>query len=602
MFTTIKYLADINENKEDIASLLDYPGSTATKEARFLLFEKDNKGNITYKGLSLPEELEKDNIKSYLYPPKMYRPSNGTYKTPTIIFSKDSKGNYEPVKSFNKKIYKWFEDNKKKAPLFENIYKTMQVNKDTIEDDVTKVPINTFVSIKINSEYIGKFNQFVSLFFSEDEIIEHISTSKQDSLKDVFIKNSACIVCLEDHCANLYGFASPFSFFTVKEGKFSYDFDPQNAAKQLPICLECAKKIRGAGRDFLENELSLRLCDTDYYLIPELLDYSEEKKELLIQIIEQIKKGRKEFFKLAQVEKKLSVLNKAETKILENLSVYKNYFTLNLFFYKKGNNDFRILASIEEVLPSSLQKLFKAIKETETDLYNKEIYQNSEEDPLEFKFKTLSTILENQDVRLDKRSKKEFLEIVNNILTLRPISYEYFLKKIMDTIYSYKGKGKSTYITLFIQGKDEYKTIKRLVLESFLLLNLFQKLELFAKRENHKQMISGSEAILDHYCQEFEGILDTPLKRAIFGMGVLTEQIAHIQTQYYNDKKSKPIYKDLRNFKVDLRHLQEKVFIKLKAKLEAYNKCKNLKIPYVSLSMLCNEISENLLSGAKEKN
>ena len=572
MFTAIKNLAVLNENISEIDSFLDYPGSNSTKEAKFLLIEKNKDGNYKYNGL-VSEELDKSLISKYLYPIKTNRPARGVYLTPTVVYQ-------EYQKSYYQKIFEWFKKNHQLTSLFQNIYESLIEAEKQIKDELTPVSKNTFLSIKIDGKYIGDYNEFISLVMSDEEIIKGISSKYG---KNSVVDKGVCSICLNQK-DGLYGFSIPYSFFTVDSPGFSYDFDQTNAVKQLPVCLDCAKKIRGSGRNFLENELKLRLCNTDYFIIPELLESSDNKQEKLQKVINKIKEGRSKLNNIYTSETNFKTINRAESYLLKDLASENDYIHFNMFFYKQDQSKFNILTSIDEVLPSTLRKLYIVIKETDELLRKNYIYIHTKKEDVEIKFNflILSNLLENQEIQYNKRSKKEFLEVLNKFLTLRPISYSYLLNKINEKL--------NKNVADYIQGS--FYKYRELLFESFLFLNILLKLKLIDLGENQTTMNKIDTPNLDLLCAEFPEFFDNPVRKAVFGLGLLTENLANIQNK---DRGTKAIYKKLRNFNVDLKFLTEKILPELKNKFHAYNK------DYKSINILFEEISRCLLaSGCKD--
>jgi CRISPR-associated protein Csh1 len=567
MFTAIKNLAVLNEDVSEIDSFLDYPGSKSTKEAKFLLIEKQPDGKYEYKGLQT-EELDKSLISKYLYPIKTNRPARGVYLTPTIVYQ-------EYQKSYYQKIFEWFKKYQQLTPLFQGIYEALKNGEDSILKDLTPVGKNTYLSLKIESKYIGEYQEFISLIMSDKEIIKSISSKYG---KESIIEEGFCSICLTER-QGLYGFSIPFSFFTVDSPGFAYDFDQTNAVKQYPICLECAKKIRGSGRNFLENELSLRLCNTDYFIIPELLEGAETKQNKLQKVVDKIKEGRAKLNNLYTSEKNFKTINRAESYILKELASENDYIHFNLFFYKRDQSKFNILTSIEEVLPSSLRKLYEAIKAIDNLFKENNIYIHIKKEDVEIKFNflILSNLLENQEIQYNKRSKKEFMEVLNKFLTLRPLSYSYLLHKINEKLKKNVGD--------YIQGS--FYKYRELLFESFLFLNILLKLKLIELGENQTPMTKLDTPNLDLLCAEFPEFFDCPVRKAVFGLGLLTENLANIQRK---DRGTKAIYKKLRNFNVDLKYLGEKILPELKNKFHAYKK------DYKSINILFEEISQCFLA------
>lgn len=538
MLTVIKNLSELNEKDDsDISSFLDNPKSKTCIEARFLLLETNNEG-FKYAGVSNAKELDKSEINFYLYPKN--RAPNGPNKTPTIIFN----NNYE------KKIFDWFRNNKQKNILFEKIFKCLEDNsKKIIEDLKIYVQKNNFLSIKINGEYIGQKKEFVDLF-NDEEFIETISGLKGKPKK--ILKNSVCCICFNEK-PELYGFSIPYNFASI-QSNFSYEFDEKNAVKQIPVCFDCAKAIRGKGAAYLEENLGFTLAGNQYFLIPELIYKTEENKEKFKQIILRLKQSRDELFSFDKKNERDKLISK-EKAILRSLE-NQNYLVLSLFFYKKDKQEFQILANIEEVLPSNLRKLFETAEKYE-NLFNKTnilISTKDENKSIIFNFSLLYHLLENDKTDYSRRSKKEFFETLDKILNLKKLSYQYFLDKAVKKIHENAAD--------FLQ--DKFSWVRQISFNSFLLINIFADLNLISIGEIKKM----PTCVLDQFCGQYSKFFNSPIKKAIFGLGALTEKLANIQ---YRERNSKPIYKKLRSFKLDQKYLVERLIPELKDKFIAYD-------------------------------
>ncbi|MFH0702379.1 MAG: TIGR02556 family CRISPR-associated protein [bacterium] len=546
MFTIIKNFTELGENvSENISDHLANPASKQCKYAYFIDLEEKT-SEIIYKGITnIPEEVgDEEKVVKYLYPKN--RAPNGPNKTPTIIFN----NNYE------KKIFDWFKTNKQKNVLFEKIFECLKNNTERINEDLTRfVQPNNFLSIKINGEYIGQKKEFVDLF-NDEEFIETISGLKGKPKK--ILENSVCCICFEEK-AKLYGFSIPYNFASI-QSNFSYEFDEKNAVKQIPVCFDCAKAIRVKGTTFLDKNLNFTLAGNFYFLLPELIYKTEENKEKFKQIISRLKQSRNELFSLDKKNDRDQIISK-EKAILRSLKD-QNYIILNLFFYKKDKQEFSILANIEEILPSNLRRFFETANKYE-DLFNKTnifIPKKDENISITFNFSILYHLLENDKTDYSKRSKKEFFETLDNILNLKKLSYQYFLDKSIKKIHENAAD--------FLQ--DKLSWVKQTSFNSFLLINILADLELISIgeiQEMHTPTSGTSINKLEEFYNQFSLFFNTSSKKAIFALGVLTEKLANIQ---FAKRQSKPIYKKLKNFKLDQKYITERLIPELKDKFIAY--------------------------------
>lgn len=541
MLTSIKNLACLSE-VDELESYLEYPGSANCLNGVFLLIENDE-----YKGYKL-EELDREKTSKYLYPKK--RSPRGPNKTPTIKYN-DFKTSYIG------KIYDWFQKYGKNNEKFQELKTVLEQNQKLINVHLNEIPKNSFLSIKLNNKYIGEIYEFKKLVSDDDEIKTDISTDSCAN-KPLVLKNELCSVCNEKK-EELFGFVIPFTFYTLKDNKFSYNLDANNSVKQCPICIECAKKIRGNGENFLENNLNFRLCNSKYFLLPEFIFQSEENTEKFKTIIKKIKKSRENVSQSKEAESLII----SEDRILKEFE-NENYLFLNLFFYEKEQSAFRILANIEEVLPSKLKRFYQVVKIVNDKFNDLSITVGSGEKErfIEFNFSVLSNILDDPKKNVLKQTKKEFFEILDKTLNFKTISEEFLFKKALNNLKFYHSNRNDE------KNGGLYKyNFKKLSFESFMYLNILYTLDITTNRKDVMENIETPN--LDLFCNEFPEFFNSPLRKGVFALGVLTEQLGYIQTK---NGSSKAIYSSLKDFKMDLKHLQEKLIPNLKKKFHQYKK------------------------------
>ncbi|HSA05818.1 MAG TPA: TM1802 family CRISPR-associated protein [Candidatus Gastranaerophilales bacterium] len=586
MFTLIKELAELDgqDSGLDIRDSLENPKSKSCYMAYFLeLNEKDLK--IEYTGI-YSKELDSSDVELLLYPNKTV--AKGINKTPTVKFN-----DYE--KSYKQKIYNWFDKKQNDNALFKAIKDALNDKEieEQIKQDIAKIPSKTyFLSIKINQEFIGKRPEFINLIVDEQEKIKEYSTSIQDNIKDSRLDNSCCSICQGEN-KEVYGFASPFSFYTVKGGRFSYELNPGNSVKQLPICLDCANKINNKGKKYLKENLSFKLFNINYFFIPELVNDNPARFK---EIVEKISKKYEEIKNLPK-QTDGSTVRRLEQGILKELSNENNYLNYNFFFYEQKQAKTDILASIEEVAPTNLRKFFETARELSEEFKHVDMSHSSNvyDNPL-FVIKLFMVDKDNKG--LDK-NKEEFCAVLNKIFNLKPLNFSYILNKFMKRI--------DEQIPKYLQPKEN-DYFKKNILDSFYLINVFTKLGLFKENINLKQgdkknMGKLETPLLDEFCGLFPHYFNPndekcEAKKAVLGYGILVERIAILQTLYYENWDSKPIYKKYRNFKVDIKFLQSFRLAELKDYPQKYKR-KVKKFSYKNLDELINEVAR-VMANVKE--
>jgi CRISPR-associated protein Csh1 len=526
MFNAINNLASLaNEQDENITDYLDYPKSKQCENAVFIEIKKNK-----YVGI-YSEELSEDKLNKYLYPNK--RSANGISQTPTIVYE-----TYE--KSYIKKIHNWFVNKQDMNEYFKNISEILNNNKEQIKQDLDnkqKEVKKFFLSLIIDGKYIGEIDIFKAFIIDDQEIAKQISDKYG---KRSVLEHAYCSICMKKK-DKVYGYSSPYPFFNVDNESFAYNFKKSNAVKQFPVCLDCAKKIRGKGSKFLETELSFKdLGYTDYFLIPTFVNPLDVESCKIF--VSKIKKHRDDI--------RNNRNNMPEKFIIGELKGNGNKIFYTLLFFQIQNAKFSILASIEEILPSNLSRLNDAIYYEEKKLEENDICiirggknEKTKED-IKFSFNIIQNLFENEKTIYKNRSKKQFLEILDSLLNIKNIDYGYLIKAFVS---------------------KEIQNYRKLFLESFLFLNILFNLGI--TKGGTQQMSNVDMPVLGEFCEQYKEFFNAPLKKAIFGIGALTEQLAICQSIERNNKS---IYKSLRNFKMDSRYIIQKVFADIQSKRQFY--------------------------------
>ena len=372
------------------------------------IIQKDNqfKYNKTFQ-----EDYDSNNYIKYL---NKGGNGNGLNPSPSAQLIKDWE-----IKTYPKKFLKWFETHKKETELFAQLNEILTENNQLILEDIKtiyetvdkkKKILLTLCIVKDNEKfYFGDIPEFKDTL-KKNYISKYSNGSKK-------IKgDGVCRFCNEHK--TVYGNVLPaldLKFATSEKLGNTPDSILTNQWKQVPICYDCASYL-SAGKNFIEKYLNFEEDGLTYYVIPNFIFESEEGFNKLYQIVTRL--NNQNSTNISNLEHKLSIISKNLNNIVE----------LKFLFYEKDKNAFNILNHIDGGIPSHISKLHYlqniVINDKKYESLHKS-YLNSE-----------ITFYEDNWYKLILKtfefSIKEYLEIIENILTNKNINYPLLLSHIMD--------------------------------------------------------------------------------------------------------------------------------------------------------------------------
>ena len=148
--------------------------------------------------------------------------------------------------------------------MYENIIKQIKTSFESLSKDEKKA---TLFSLQFN--YEDGTEKYVSDFKTIQDIILANGTEDKGFKYGVSSQgyNSQCSICMQEKPL-LYGFASPFRYFTVdKPGMVSGFFKQENTWKNYPICSDCSLPFE-LGRDYISQNLQGYFYGRPFYIIP----------------------------------------------------------------------------------------------------------------------------------------------------------------------------------------------------------------------------------------------------------------------------------------------------------------------------------------------
>lgn len=504
----------------------------------------------------------------------------GTDKTPTCKTANNLVG------SFNQKIKSWFNQNQnniflddEQKEFIKKVYSEINTKSEIIAEEIQKksenlknsgIVLTTVFLENGERKFIGDYD-FFTKFITEESKTNYIIKYNKESVS----KNKKCSVCnLEKE--EVFGFFSSLAFYTVdKPGMVTGGFDQSKSWKNYPICLDCALNIE-MGIKMMEQNLSFGFYGLRYYLIPKTTN--ESGKEDIIEEIITYKKSQR-----INDEYRLRITN-AEDEVFDILKDEKNNVTFNLLFFDKPQKSvFRILASIEDVLPSRIRQLFEAKDFVDKMIFFKEMKEGKQ--MFRFNFGTLRTFFPNS--KIEGNHDKFFLELTQKIFNDTKIDYQFIVQHI---IYHLRNRFVEDHFFWFHS------------IQSFMLINFLNKLNLFRIKNKEDKMdrqfyesfeINSKDELeskTELFFENFKEFFVNDVHHSIFLIGVLSQFVLNIQQR---ERGATPFRSKLKGLKMDGRDITALV-PEIIDKLEQYKS--NYYVPLENL------ISKYLISAGDFRN
>jgi CRISPR-associated protein Csh1 len=483
--------------------------------------------------------------------------SNGPDLTPTSKVT-------ELGKTFEKKIMKWFESNKNDNSLndvdkyfLNSIEAEFKEKSDEIlfqlKEKTESIDTKGFVlSIAFREnekqKFIGDFD-FFSKFITEKSKIDYKYSRTFN--RSSFSENKLCSICKTKQ-PEVFGYFTSLKFYTVdKPGMVTGGLDQSKSWKNYPICLDCALDVE-LGIKMMEKNLSFSFYGLRYYLIPKTTN--KKGKEDTIEEIITYKKSQR-----INDKDRLRITN-AENEVFSILQEQKNSITFNLLFFDKPQKSvFRILASIEDILPSRIKQLFETKDFVDNMIFFKEFKEGKQ--MFRFNFGVLRTFFPNS--KIEGNHDKFFLELTQKIFNDTRIDYQFIIQQI---IYHLRN--------CFVS--DQYFWFDSI--KSFMLINFLNNLNLFRLKNKEDKMDSQFyesfeinskdelESKVELFFEDFKGFFVGDVHRSIFLVGVLSQFLLNIQQR---ERGATPFRSKLKGLKMDGRDITA-LLPELIEKLEQY--------------------------------
>ena len=540
-----------------------------------VLTERPNVQNIMILKLELNGEIltnfsidiEKYDFKKHnrQYP---YRrgPSQGAGLVPAAILT-------NARRTFNGKILAWFRKNEEKSPLIEKtkIYLEKESGSIIEEFENRLQDFNTRERFLLTIDFIPTDQG--RLFWKEiieglkDEILNKFANKHGTTSKGKGI----CYHCEKE--SELYGFASPFAFYTHDKVTYSPNFDRVQVWKQYPVCGNCAFITEFGAKEIRQN-FNFNFYGHNYWLFPKFLSW--ESMEEVMWDLRNYVVGVDPTTGNRRVNLRGNLTND-ENEILEVLSDEDDTMTVTLLFYKRNNSQVEILTVIHDVLPSRLHQLYEAKVKVETTSWLADWWNGlpiGKENMFQFNFGNVRQVFPSSFSKEGGRNDlfgQQFLEMTGAAFSGRKLDGSAFLHPAILQIRHLfanrnqedNGVGLELIFLTFIHSVAavlEYYRSIGCIGGSPMEIDTEQIL-----KELNIERSQLAKKILD--LTNSSSFFDNSYKKAVFIVGILTHMVTFRQHQ---ELKSKPFFEKLDGLRLNPRKIQ-RLFPEVIAKLTEYD-------------------------------
>ncbi len=482
-------------------------------------------------------------------------PSSGVGAVPNVRI------NLSKIEStLRKKVIGWFKSNSQTetelSDIFTktNLYLTNNLNNIVSEfsekiDEIKEKKPSFVIGVRYSDPNIQKkLKEFYTEF-----ILKEVYKKMYDKYSSQSYGTGICYYCGEEK--EVYGFASPYTFYTHDKITFAGDFEISNAWKQFPVCGECELFVEYGVRR-IEKNLSFKFYGLQYYLFPKFIKNDDIRyfidylKDTHMDEEKSLKKGATE----VSINKK--TLSNDEKEILADLSENDNNIMLTFLFYKKNNSQFEIISIINNILPSRLSELFMRKEELEQIELFKEWYDYyNKKNNFTFNYRYIRELFPSSEIGEYSRSDtymSKFIEVIKANFEKNIILSDYIIyqaTRMIQNIFSNRNNNETT--------NYEYK----LYFYPFQYLMVYEYLNktgcILTQRRTEKMTlledlnISNSK-LAKKIIELFNtaAYFDDPIKKGTFIVGVLIRQVARKQ---HSRLGSTPIYEQIGGMRLNKR-------------------------------------------------
>lgn len=555
------------ENIALFAEWMALPAGEAGKVRVFLITD-ENGGRI------VPADYEVDRYYVYLLA-KSSSSRSTDFPTPTWSHSGDAENmlarlyktisresyNNDPVIDKLRKTIKLLTPNtSKKPPDKKDTYLPVKTNSVDAAKDLLahlrnppltaqekKDKYKILYSFRVNGKYPVESPAVVKSFIKDRE------RSLKEYKKISVTGNGVCTLCgLE---GSITGNAVPFNFYVLDKATYFPYMAIESSWKVNPICFTCADLLE-IGRGVIDSSLDVRLGGYNCKMIPSLITPSQSSQAMgpwldrFRRILDEgVVKGGGE---KARKEKLLS-------KKLGEAGVVGSYHFL---IYQENQAQMEIIRQIDDVLPSRISEVAKAIDDVNQTFYEHPVFGNDNAPLLNLSFGFLSMVFGHPKNKHPKYRPQvlSISDLLFRIFTKHTVPWGTVVREFSEKLAHHYRDQEIDNPRFFLLAEMRH------MMETTTLLN---KLEVLKMPEvNQTVRFQSGNQVLDDFVNQDGNLLSDPQRQVCFLTGVLFGKAEEIQ-KWKREMKSNvkaPIHKWLKGMNIaerDLRNIFSLSFKKM---------------------------------------
>lgn len=469
-----------------------------------------------------------------------------------------------------------------------------KINIESIKDEIKndkKILKEKFFEI-LKNKYLDLKEKDIGLYSIEidgkkpSEISEYLSYIEEKLVEEPFLDDSfdgVCYVCGKKDLVTPDTTKLPDKYYITKLITFASNLDKNNFSKNFNLCKDCYKNII-VGSNILRNRLNYNFLGSRAYLIPSFIFPSENFKTIIPSLIEPLNIDFKSVLFLEDFlnfEKKKEELLKYYINYIDN----KNYININLLFYERDQQSFKIQKLIKDIPLRRVDELRNA--QQNINSIGEKLFGSEERKWI----LTFNQIYYFFPVRIDKKNRsvglRKILDFYEAIFLGNKINKEFLIKEFVEMINVYKFERFN--ITQIKTPKNIDISMIYSILQTNLLLIMLKNLNLIDGGEvmdkNFDELPLSDE--IKNYFKEMKF---SEQEASLFLLGYLIGEVG--RAQMTGESQKKPILEKINFHGMNLNRiliLTNEVF----EKLDQYKKRQFNEINFAIMKMLLDKNIKN---------
>lgn len=180
-----------------------------------------------------------------------------------------------------------------------------------------------------------------------------------------------CCVCMRRRALVFGNFSELKSYILDKPGMIAGGFDVEHAARNFPVCAECAAHV-ALGINYAETRLTFRMAGQSYLMLPQC--FEDSIRDEFIDICEARETRQTDslhedsLIRIKEDEEEMIRITDDKDEIFQEVAkrfATSDRISLKLVFFEKEKAAWKICAEVDQVLPSRIRDILAAKQDCE---------------------------------------------------------------------------------------------------------------------------------------------------------------------------------------------------------------------------------------------